>query len=75
MVSESEDDDDDVLEVDTAYLKAYKKFMIAAMKVLANNTDSKVELEAHEESFQKAADIYVKMSKVIKKVGCMIRRK
>ncbi|KAL1396525.1 hypothetical protein pipiens_010466 [Culex pipiens pipiens] len=67
VVSESEDDDDDVLEVDTAYLKAYKKFMIAAIKVLANNTDSKVELDAHEESFQKAADIYVKMSKVIKK--------
>ncbi|XP_053690953.1 endothelin-converting enzyme homolog [Sabethes cyaneus] len=69
MVSETkEDDDDDDVEGDTDYMKAYKTFMIGTMKILVNSTDPKIDLDSFSESFTKAADIYVRMSKVISKL-------
>ncbi|XP_021705831.1 neprilysin [Aedes aegypti] len=68
IVSEDEEDyvDDEV--EDTQHMKAYKNFMIGAMKILVNNTDSKAEIEPSADNFQKAADIYIKMSKALMKM-------
>ncbi|XP_058817652.1 uncharacterized protein LOC131680955 [Topomyia yanbarensis] len=72
MANEREDDDDDDDENDpednTDYMKAYKNFMIGAMKVLVNSTDPTIALDSFADSFSKAADIYVKMSRVIMKL-------
>ncbi|XP_058446017.1 uncharacterized protein LOC131427110 [Malaya genurostris] len=69
--SDHDDDDDDEdysnPEDNTNYIKAYKNFMIGAMKVLVNSTDSRINLDTFADSFTKAADIYVKMSRVIMK--------
>ncbi|XP_055645400.1 endothelin-converting enzyme 2-like [Toxorhynchites rutilus septentrionalis] len=67
IVSETDDEDVDEAEEDTGYMKAYKNFMIGTMKILVNNSDSKAELESFDDSFSKAADVYVSMSKVFMK--------
>ncbi|XP_055543681.1 uncharacterized protein LOC129729211 [Wyeomyia smithii] len=69
MVSEKDDDDDDDdAEENTNYMKAYKTFMIGTMKILVNNSDPKTDLDGFKDSFTKAADVYVKMSKVLLKL-------
>lgn len=60
-----DDEDEEYADdpVDSKHMNAYKNFMIGAMKILINNTNPTIEIESYADNFQKAADIYIKMSK------------
>ncbi|XP_062556041.1 neprilysin-like [Armigeres subalbatus] len=65
-----DDEDEEYADdpVDSKHMNAYKNFMIGAMKILVNNTNPNIEIESYADNFQKAADIYIKMSKAIMKM-------